>query len=160
MIVKAIEVESKTQKLFNNLNLESNVNNFTINLIKKWISEYSPKKDEYKQRIEMILDAKKQPSKMSEKIVNSYFLSDVTSDEFLKDPLTILSFDYKSVVPYMKSIHYFIEFTENMLSFEESCLQIDNSHDELSFRRNCFHENCMNKMIDKVLEKIQKSLGN
>ncbi|CAI2371899.1 unnamed protein product [Moneuplotes crassus] len=115
MIVKNIEIESKREKLFQNISLESNVNNFTLNLIKKWISEYSPKHDEYKQRIDMIINPKQSASKLPEKVINSYFLSDITSEDFLVDPLTILSFDHNSVVPYMKNINYFIELAENIL---------------------------------------------
>lgn len=119
LILKTVEMENKNTQLFR-VNLESNVHNFTIELIKKWISEYSPTKDEYRLKIDMILKDGEEPMKISDKTVDSFFLSDITSTAFLEDPLTVLSFDHSSAVPYMKSIHYFIELTRNMLSFEEN----------------------------------------
>jgi hypothetical protein len=161
MLLKTVELETKKQKLFNSINLESEVHNFTVGLIKKWVNEYSPTKDEYKLKIDMILAENKQPSKFSTKYVDSFFLSDITSGEFLKDPLTVLSFDHNSIVPYMKSIHYFIELTQNMLNFEENRLKSlsDSSSEKhaLSFNdilksgTNSSKQNIdMNKMINQV----------
>ena len=119
MIIKTLEEESKGCKLFT-VSLETNVNNFTIDLIKKWICEYCPNKDEYQLKIDMVLKGGISPMKITDRQIDFYFQSDPISREFLNDPLSILSFDHNSVVPYMKDIHYFIELTRNMVNFHEN----------------------------------------
>jgi hypothetical protein len=118
MIIESIQSEnSKQQNL--QVSVESSVSDFTIKLIKKWISEYSPTKDEYKLKMQMLLKEGDSPSKISEQKINSFFSSNISSEIFLQDPLTVLSFDHTVLVPSMKSIFYFIGLTKNLLKFEE-----------------------------------------
>ena len=121
-IVNTVEEEYKNNQMFQK-NLASNTYNFSIELIQKWISEYSPNKDEYMLKIEMILKEGKQPTKITEKVVDSYFNSDVNSFGFLQNPLKVLSFDQASIVPNAKNINYFLELTINMLSYEENMIK-------------------------------------
>lgn len=116
------------------MSLETNVHNFTANLIKKWISEYSPTKDEYYLKMSLVLRNGKAPMEIPDKTIDEFFVNNVTDVKFLGDPLTVLSFDDNSAASYTKSIHHFIELAENMLKFEEEKAKTNTDFDQLNFK--------------------------
>jgi len=167
MVLDDIEDENKNQH-FNKNSVESSVQNFTIKLIKKWISEYSPTKDEYKLKMKMLLKEGKKPTKITNKEVDAFFLSDVTASKFLDDPLTVLSFDHRVLVPSMKSIEYFIGLTKNLINYEEhNTKTFNNKFDGLSTQQrergsgSQLEEKNINisKTILEILNRIKASLS-
>ena len=129
-LLESIELENRSKRTTSS-SISENIHNFTINLIKKWISEFSPTTDQYELKSNLILLTGEQPMKMSEKKIDQFFIEDVRSKKFLGDPLTIMSFDNTSTANYTKSIHYFLELAENMLRFEEEKSKTGNDLDNL-----------------------------
>ena len=167
-LLESIEVETKSKQTAN-LSIRENVHNFTINLIKKWISEYSPTTDEYELKSSLILRIGEEPMKISEKKIDQFFIEDVRSKKFLGDPLTILSFDNTSTANYTKSIHYFLELAENMLRFEEekskTGTDLDSLKPKLLMKHDEFHglieisKINFDTLIYEVLERVRISLA-
>lgn len=167
-MVEGIEIENKDDKLFN-IALESNVHNFTVNMIKKWISEYSPTTDEYKLRTDLILQMDQLPMKMNDKKIDSFFFENVVNKKFLNNPLTILNFDDTSQAQYIKDIYYFTELTENMLKIEEEKTKTSSDYNEIVFSKALQRSDSdgvqyeitkvdIDKIMTEILERIRLSL--
>lgn len=170
MTLESIQSENSRQQGLQ-VSVETSVSDFTVKLIKKWISEFTPTQDEYKLKMQMVLKEGESPTKISEKTINSFFLSSVSSENFLQDPLTILSFDHSVLVPSMKSIFYFIGLTKNLLNFEEHHMKYQNhidvtklqditaySREKGSGSQSAVRDINLDKIICDICQRIKSSL--
>ena len=112
ILVSTIQSENSNDKLFS-VPLESKIHNFTVSTIMKWMSEFFRGDSEYKTKIELLLGTSQIPPSQFPPPV-----FDVAKT--VSNPIPVLEFENSNVKQFMKRIHYYIDMTKNMLSFQSN----------------------------------------